>query len=144
MFLSWSFTTIFSLEPAKHYWFWGECRYRLCKCDASAVRMFAKSPYQRKYKNYPQKKCKKDKHAKPEKAEKAEGTENPEKSEETEKPMTPKEMENAEKPGENEIRRGIEKAEVPGKPRNLERVNRTVHKALDCGSIKLTKLLQCY
>ncbi|XP_058946422.2 phospholipase A2 A2-actitoxin-Cgg2a-like [Pocillopora verrucosa] len=39
------------------YWYWGKCRYLLCRCDAVAVRCFAKSRYNRKYKNYPQKKC---------------------------------------------------------------------------------------
>ncbi len=49
----------FILEPADHYWLWGKCRHRLCKCDAAAAECFAKSPYQNKYKRYPkEQKCK--------------------------------------------------------------------------------------
>ena len=54
----------FTSEPASHYWLNGECRFRLCECDAAAAKCFKKNPYNKKYKNYPQDKCKNDKPSK--------------------------------------------------------------------------------
>ncbi|XP_022779852.1 phospholipase A2 A2-actitoxin-Cgg2a-like [Stylophora pistillata] len=44
-------------EPASSYFIYGKCRNLVCKCDLIAARCFAKSPYQKKYKNHPQEKC---------------------------------------------------------------------------------------
>ena len=79
---------------------WGNCRYRLCKCDADAAECFAESPYHREYNHYPQEKCTKGEHAKPKKADKPEETENPEKPEQTEENINSDEIEKVEKPEE--------------------------------------------
>ena len=54
----------FTSEPPSHYWFWKKCRFRLCKCDAAAAKCFKKSPYDEKYRKYPQNKCRNDKPSK--------------------------------------------------------------------------------
>ncbi|XP_027050243.1 phospholipase A2 A2-actitoxin-Cgg2a-like [Pocillopora damicornis] len=51
-------------EPASYYWLSGECRFRLCKCDAAAAKCFKKNRYQEKYRKYPQNKCTNDKPSK--------------------------------------------------------------------------------
>ncbi|RMX54399.1 hypothetical protein pdam_00013861 [Pocillopora damicornis] len=54
----------FISEPASYYWLSGECRFRLCKCDAAAAKCFKKNRYQEKYRKYPQNKCTNDKPSK--------------------------------------------------------------------------------
>ncbi|XP_022779853.1 phospholipase A2 A2-actitoxin-Cgg2a-like [Stylophora pistillata] len=44
-------------KPPSYYWYFKWCRYLLCKCDAEAARCFARSHYDRRYKNYSQKYC---------------------------------------------------------------------------------------
>nr|XP_058946410.1 phospholipase A2 A2-actitoxin-Cgg2a-like isoform X1 [Pocillopora verrucosa] len=51
-------------EPPSHYWFWKKCRFRLCKCDAAAAKCFKKSRYHKKYRKYPQNKCRNGKPSK--------------------------------------------------------------------------------
>lgn len=44
--------------PASSYSWWegyGKCRERLCKCDADAVKCFARSPFNQQYKRYDKK-----------------------------------------------------------------------------------------
>ncbi|XP_022779847.1 phospholipase A2 A2-actitoxin-Cgg2a-like isoform X1 [Stylophora pistillata] len=48
-------------EPPSHYWFSGECRFRLCECDAAAAECFKKNRYDEKYREHPQSKCTNDK-----------------------------------------------------------------------------------
>ena len=54
MLLNWSF--LFT-EPASYYWYYGECRHAVCKCDSKAVKCFKRSKFDESLAGYPKDKC---------------------------------------------------------------------------------------
>ncbi|KAL9984693.1 hypothetical protein ACROYT_G007019 [Oculina patagonica] len=44
-------------EPASYYWFYGDCRHALCKCDAEAVQCFKRAQFNTHLMNYSREKC---------------------------------------------------------------------------------------
>ncbi|KAK2565083.1 Phospholipase A2 A2-actitoxin-Cgg2a [Acropora cervicornis] len=47
----------YECETASYYWFYGECRETLCKCDSEAVQCFKRSKFNPALILYPQDKC---------------------------------------------------------------------------------------